>query len=123
MSKNLSDNFSDLSKTTKKYIEARIDLVKLTFLEKATNITVSLIDRLVLTMLSALIVLFALAAFVVWYGQTYHDYLAGLLITVGILVVLTVLFLLFKKRMITSSVLRDYSSMLFEEEEDKEGEL
>ncbi|HKJ42620.1 MAG TPA: hypothetical protein VKA27_11040 [Sunxiuqinia sp.] len=123
MSKNLSDNFNELSEITKKYIQARIDLVKLSFLEKATHVTAYLIDSLVLILLIALIILFALAAFVAWYGQTYHDYLTGLLIAIGILVVITVLFLLFKKRIVTSAVLRGYSSMLFDEEEKKKEEL
>lgn len=120
MSKNLSDNFSELSETTKKYIQARIELVKLSFLEKATHITAYLIDSLVLILLVVLIVLFALAAFVVWYGQTYHDYLTGLLLAIGMLVVLTVLFILFKKRIVTSAVLKGYSSILFDEEKKKE---
>ena len=120
MSKNLSDNLNELSEATKKYIQARVDLVKLSFLEKSTRVTAYLIDSLVLILFGALILLFSLAAFVAWYGQVYHDYLTGLLLAIGILVVLAVLFLLLKKQIVTSAVLKGYSSMLFDEDKKEE---
>lgn len=120
MSKNLSDNFNELGDVTKKYVQTRIDLVKLTVLSKATQVTSYLISNLILALGGALILFFVLAAFVVWYGQTYGDYLTGLLLAIGVLVVLFVLFALFRNQIISSMVLRKYSSMLFEEEEEEE---
>lgn len=120
MSKNLSDNINELSDVTKKYVQTRIDLVKLTVLSKATQVTSYLISNLILALGGALILFFVLAAFVVWYGQTYGDYLTGLLLAIGVLVVLFVLFALFRNQLISSMVLRKYSSMLFEEEEEEE---
>ena len=122
MSKNLSDNLSGLNDAAKQYIQARVDLIKLSVLSKATHLTTYLINSLVIILFGALIVMFALAAFVAWYGEVYHDYLTGLLLAVIILVVCAVLFFLFKKKIVTSAVLRSYSTMLFEEnrkEEDK----
>lgn len=120
MSRDLSDNIGELSQVSKKYIQTRIDLVKLTILGKATQITTHLISSFLLTVAGALILFFALAAFVVWYGQVYHDYLTGLLLVTGFLVFLTLLFALFKNQLITSFVLRKYSTMLFEDEEEEE---
>lgn len=120
MSKNLSDNINELSDVTKKYVQTRIDLVKLTVLSKATQVTSYLISNLILALGGALILFFVLAAFVVWYGQTYGDYLTGLLLAIGVLVVVFVLFALFRNQLISSMVLRKYSSMLFEEEEEEE---
>lgn len=120
MSRNLSDSIGELSDVSRKYIQTRIDLVKLTILGKATQVTTYLISSFLLTMAGALILFFGLAAFVVWYGQVYHDYLTGLLLVTGFLVFLTVLFALFKKQLITSFVLRKYASMLFEEDEEEE---
>ena len=93
---------------------------KLTVLSKATQVTSYLISNLILALGGALILFFVLAAFVVWYGQTYGDYLTGLLLAIGVLVVLFVLFALFRNQLISSMVLRKYSSMLFEEEEEEE---
>lgn len=120
MSKNLSDDIGELGEVSKKYIQTRIDLVKLTLLGKATQITTYLIGNLLLTMAGALILFFGLAAFVAWYGQVYHDYLTGLLLATGILVFLTLLLVLLRKRLITSFVLRKYSSMLFEDDEEED---
>ncbi len=120
MSKNLSDNINELGDVTKKYVQTRIDLVKLTVLSKATQVTSYLISNLILALGGALILFFVLVAFVVWYGQTYGDYLTGLLLAIGVLVVLFVLFALFRNQLISSMVLRKYSSMLFEEEEEEE---
>ncbi|MGQ8335995.1 hypothetical protein ACUNWD_05540 [Sunxiuqinia sp. A32] len=123
MSKNLSDNINDLGKVSKKYIQARIDLIKLILLEKATEITSYLINSLVLILLGALVLMFSLGAFVAWYGQVYHDYLTGILLAVGILIVVIILFVVYRKKIVTTSVLENYSSILFEGEEKNKGEL
>ena len=120
MSNNLSNSFSDLSDTAKKYIHARIDLVKLTVLGKITRSTSFIVSSLVIILLGMLVLLFSLAAFVVWYGQVYHDYLTGLLLAIGILVVVAILFMVFRKQLITSTVLRMYSSILFEDDDEEE---
>ncbi|WP_159518374.1 hypothetical protein [Sunxiuqinia indica] len=120
MSKNLSDNFSELSDVAQKYVQARVDLVKLSVLNKATSVTTYLIGHFIVSLGGALILFFGLAALVVWYGQTYHDYLTGLLLAIGVLVVLTVLFALLKNKLLTTIVLRKYSSMLFDEDDDEE---
>ena len=118
MSKNLSDNFSGVSDTVKEYIKARFDLIKLGMLEKATQISALLIGGLISVLLIMIAVFFAFAAFVVWYGQVYNDYLTGLFIAVGSLFVLAILFFVLKKPLLTSIILRKYSSILFDENEE-----
>ncbi|MGQ7869623.1 phage holin family protein [Sunxiuqinia sp. sy24] len=120
MSKNLSDNVSELSDVTKKYVQTRIELVKLSVLSRVTQVTSYLIGTLVLITGGAMILFFVFAAFVAWYGQVYHDYLTGLLLVIGVLAVLTILFVLLKKQIVTSIVLRKYSSLLFEDEKEDE---
>ncbi len=120
MSKNLSDNFNELSDVSKRYVQARIDLVKLTVLNRATGVTTYLLGNFILSLGGALILFFGLAALVVWYGQTYQDYLTGLLLAIGVLVVLTVLFALLKNKLLTTIVLRKYSSMFFDEDDEEE---
>ncbi|WP_299582809.1 phage holin family protein [uncultured Sunxiuqinia sp.] len=119
MSKNLSDNVNELSEVTKKYVQTRIELLKLSVLSKVTQVTSYFISTLVLITGVAMVVFFCFAAFVAWYGQVYHDYLTGLLLVIGVLVVLVVLFALLKKQLVTSLVLRKYSSLLFDDEEEE----
>lgn len=123
MSKGLSDSINELSEVTKKYIQTRIELVKLTVLSKTSQITAYLIGNLILTLLGALILFFLLVAFIVWYGQLYNDYLTGLLLAIIFLVLLFILFVLLKNRILTPLILRHYSTMLFEDEEEEEDEV
>lgn len=123
MSKGLSDSINELSEVTKKYIQTRIELVKLTVLSKTSQITAYLIGNLILTLLGALILFFLLVAFIVWYGQLYNDYLTGLLLAIIFLVLLFILFVLLKNRILTPLILRHYSTMLFEDEEEEGDEV
>lgn len=118
MSNNLSNSISELSETAKEYVQVKIDLLKLSVLSKATRMTTAVINSLVLILFGAIILLFSLAALVIWYGQRYDDYLTGLLLAIGILIVLAVLFLLLKKHVVTSTVMQNYSSILFDEEKE-----
>lgn len=120
MSRNLSDSLGELNEASRKYIQTRVEMIKLTILGKATQITTHLVSSFILTMVGVLILFFGLSAFVVWYGQVYHDYLTGLLLVLGLLVFLMLLFALFRKQLITSFVLRIYSSMLFDEDEEED---
>ena len=61
-------------------------------------------------------------AFVVWYESMYGDYLTGLLIVLGLVVILGILFIIFRNNLITSKVLRTISSILLEPDEDDEEE-
>jgi len=120
MSNNLSDSFSGLGEATKKYIRIRLELMKLSALGKATKITAQVITGLMLLVISTVMLMFVLAAFVVWYGQTYNgDYLTGLLFAIGILIVLAILALVLKP-VFTTIILRKYSSMFVDETEKTE---
>jgi cytochrome c biogenesis protein CcdA len=118
MRKDPSDNFNGITDTAKEYIKARFDLIKLTVLGKSTQITTLIVGGLISVFVILMAIFFAFAAFVVWYGQTYNDYLTGLLIVVVSLVVLAILFFLLKKPLLTSIILRKYSDKLFDENEE-----
>ena len=117
MRTNLADRVVRLTKALEEYFFLRIDLVKLTAIEKITKITVLIISIVVTVVLSGLFILFASAAFVVWYGQHYGDYLMGLFIISGFIVLLNVLFYLFRGQLITSSIIKALSRIFFNEED------
>lgn len=116
MSKDLTENIGELSGSTKSYVQAKIDLAKLTLLEKVTRFTSYFFNSIVVMLLSLLGVSFGAAAFVVWYGQTFDDYFVGLLIAGGCLIAVAVIFILLGKKIVTNSVIRNFSEILFEEE-------
>lgn len=117
MSSDLSKNIGELNGSVKSYVQAKIDLVKLTLLEKTTRFTAYLFNFIVVVLFSILIIGFAAAAFAVWYGQKHQDYFEGLLIAGGCLIVTGLLFVLFRKKVITNSVIKNFSEILFEEED------
>ena len=114
----MSERIVRLTKAMEEYLLLSIDMVKLTILEKLTRVTVLIISIMVSVILGGLFILFASAAFVVWYGQQYGDYLIGLFIISGIIILLNVLFYLLKGRLITSSIIKALSGILFSKEED-----
>ena len=114
----IGDKIVRLTNALQEYLFLSIDLVKLTAIEKITQITVLIISSIVTIVLSGLFILFACAAFVVWYGQHYGDYLMGLFIISGFIILLNVLFYILRGQLITSSIIKALSRILFEKEED-----
>lgn len=121
MSKNLTEDIGELGGSAKSYVKAKIDLAKLTLIEKTTRFTSYLFSMIVIMLFLILIIGFGAAAFAIWYGQNYNDYFEGVLIAGGFLIVLALLFILLRHQIVTNPVLRNFSDILFEEKEEKEG--
>ncbi|SHJ29604.1 Putative Holin-X, holin superfamily III [Tangfeifania diversioriginum] len=117
MSKDLAKNIGELNGSVKSYVQAKVDLAKLTLLEKVSRSISYLFNMIVVTLLFSLVIGFGAAAFAVWYGQTYHNYFEGVLIAGGFLIIVAVGFLLFRKKIVTNSVISNFSEILFEEDE------
>ncbi|MBW6534816.1 MAG: phage holin family protein [Mariniphaga sp.] len=119
MSKDLTKNLGELNGSVKSYVQAKIDLVKLRFLEKTTRFTSYFFTFLVVLMFIMLVIGFGATAFAVWYGETYNNYVTGLLIAGGVLILLALIFILLRKHIVTTSVLRNFSEILFEDEDEE----
>lgn len=122
MKTSLSNNLSELGKTIQEYVQLRLDLTKLTALEKMTRISVFLISLLVMILLVSLFFIFFAAAFVVWYGDKFQDYLTGLFIVSSVVVVLGLLFYIFRRALVTTPIIKNLSEILFEDEFNTENE-
>lgn len=118
MSSDLSKNITKINKSAKKYFETKVDLIKLSFLEKSTRFTALLINLWILGSLFILIIGFLFAAFAIWYGSKYGNYAEGMLIAGGLLLLLALIFVVFRKRLVTNTVLRHYSKIIFDESND-----
>lgn len=120
MGKDLSDDLMELNDSVKNYLNTKVDLVKLTFLEKITRFTSFLISFQILILCVFVIVTFLAVAFAIWYGQEYDNLVDGMLIASGFLLFLALVFIPFRKKLITSNLLRNFSKILFEEDESKD---
>ena len=118
MKRNLSNSLAILNKTILDYFKIRVKLVKLDVLQKMTKMSVFIISTVVFMMLGSIFFLFASTAFVIWFGNTFGNYLTGLLIISGILLLLGIFFYLSRRSLFTSFIIRNLSSILFEEDED-----
>ncbi|HKL31561.1 MAG TPA: hypothetical protein VJ919_03445 [Tangfeifania sp.] len=121
MSKNLTENIGELSGSAKSYVQAKIDLAKLTLLGKMSRFTSSLFTLIVVVLFSMLVIGFGAAAFAIWYGQTYNNYFEGVLIAGGSLIFVGLIFVLLRHKILTNPLLRNFSEILFEEDETEEG--
>lgn len=117
MSNELTKNISELSGSAKNYVQTKVDLLKLSLMEKTSRFATYLFSLMVVVLFATLIITFIAAAFAVWYGQTYNNYVDGVLIATGCLFVIGVVIILLRKMLITSSVIRNLSEIMFEEEE------
>ncbi len=119
MKDQLTENFTELNKAIKHYIQARIDLVKLLFLKKTSTFMSLLFGVLVSILFLTMIVTFTGAAFTIWYGQTFGNYLTGALIVLGALLAVFIIFIVFRKKFLTSFFISKASQILFEEDEEE----
>lgn len=117
MSSELTKSIGELNNSAKKYFQTKVDLVKISLLEKTTRITSFMITFWVLLTFLIWIVVFIAAAFAVWYGTAYQNYTEGLLIASGGLFAVSLLFILFRKKIITPSLLKNFSEIIFEDED------
>lgn len=117
MSDNLTESMAGLNEAVKQYVQTRIDMVKLLFLKKTSKYMSILFGMLITILLSTLVLAFAGVIFTLWYGQTYNNYLEGAGIVLGSLILLLVVFLIFRKTLLTSFFLSNFSEILFEDDE------
>lgn len=119
MSKDIKSNFGELNDSLKEYVQIKVDLFKLSLLEKTTRFTSYLFVFQVVLKFVVLIVGFAAATFAVWYGEKHDNLVGGLLIATGVLIVLALVFIFFRKQLVTNPILRNFSEILMEDEEQK----
>ncbi len=122
MSNDLTKNISKLNDSAKNYFQVKVDLIKISLLEKSTKITAMFINILIMILSIFWMLGFAVAAFAAWYGKTYNNYPKGILIAAGIMLILVLLFIVFRKNIITTSVLRYYSRIIFDDENENKDE-
>ena len=116
MSKDLIENVSELNDSVKSYIKTKVDLIKLSILEKTTRFISYIFSMLVIILFSIMVIGFLFAAFAVWYGQTSGNYYAGLLIAAGCMVIIAALFIMLRNKIITNSVIKKFAEIIYEED-------
>jgi len=115
----LTENISELNDIIKSYLEARIDLWKVLFLEKTTKLGTYFISAISIVVAILFMFVFLAFAFSFWYGDTYGKISDGFLISAGFFVLMAILLFLLRKPLFSNSIIKKVASLIFTDEGDK----
>jgi hypothetical protein len=116
----ISDNFSELTENVKKYINLRIDLVKLILTEKLARMATVFLLINILFIVSMFLLLFLSFGFIYWYGEMIGPMWEGALIVAGVYLLIGVMILIFRVQIIMNPLIRQISKVLMEEKDENE---
>lgn len=114
------ENVSEIVTIVRSYVNARIELWKLTLLEKTSLAGALFLSSVIIVIIIAFCLLFLSLAFTYWYAEKTGDFATGFLIAAGFYVIVGIIFILFRKYLITRTVIKSISSILFAEDESEE---
>jgi len=117
-----SGNMAEMIKIARSYVNTRIELWKLSLLEKTSLAGAFFLSSVVIVLIIAFCLLFVSLAFAYWYGQRTGDLAMGFLITAGFYVILGLIFILNRKTIITGPIIRSLTSILYKDDEPQEPE-
>ena len=117
MSKDLTDSIAELNGSVRNYVQVKLDLIKLTLIEKAAKVISLIYVLAVVLFFFLLIIAVGVAAFAVWYGEKFNDYVGGLLIAGGGLILITLLLLVIGRKMLSNSIIRGFAGKMFVDKE------
>jgi len=117
MKENITDSFQKLKDTATDYAKLQLKLFKLCIIQKINEISVLIISSFIFIFIGFIFLLFISAAFVVWYGTTFGNYLTALLIIIGFIVLLFLIFYFKGRKWLSSGIMKNLSSIISEDEE------
>ena len=115
-------NMAEMIKIARSYVNTRIELWKLSLLEKTSLAGAFFLSSVVIVLIIAFCLLFVSLAFAYWYGQQTGDLAMGFLITAGFYVIVGLIFILNRKNIITGPIIRSLTSILYKDDEPQEPE-
>jgi len=116
----IADNVSEVIDSARKYIDANIDLLKLTLLERLSKVVSLIISTTLVMLVASLFVLFFSIAASIFLGHLLHSLESGFLIVSGIYLLLIFLFWRLRKKLVINPVIRSLNEILFPENESDE---
>mgnify|MGYP006279139207 CR=1 FL=1 len=115
--KTITENLEGLNESIVRYVNARIELLKLQLIENISKIGTFFLTS-VFIFFSILLILILLAfAFSHWYANNYGTLSEGFLISVGFVVVIAIIVFLLRKPLFMNSIVRIVSKIIFQEKE------
>lgn len=116
MDKKILKEFEELNVPLKEYLNVQLELEKLALLKKLSRFGAYFFKVIVIVYFYILIIGFFLGALAVWFGRTFDNYFAGVLIAGAGLLAVTVLLIVMRKRIALNSALANLSDILLNDE-------
>ncbi|MFW5700618.1 MAG: phage holin family protein [Cyclobacteriaceae bacterium] len=120
--KSFSSNVTEIIAIARSYVNTRIELWKLSLLEKTALAGAFFLGSVIIVLIVAFCLLFFSLAFAFWYGQRTGDLSLGFLILAGIYLVLGLIFIISRKRLITGPIIRSLSAIIYEDDDNESEE-
>ncbi len=115
--KSFKVNVAEIISIARSYVNARIELWKLSLLEKASLAGAHFLSTVIVVLIVAFCLLFISLAFAFWYGQQTGDMVTGFLITAGFYVVVGLVFLISRNFFVTGPVIKALSRIMYKEDQ------
>jgi LPXTG-motif cell wall-anchored protein len=113
-----TENAGDIFVLAKSYVKTRIELWKLSLLEKISKAGTFFLVAFIMVIIIAFCLIFISLAFAFWYGQMTGDLATGFLILAGFYLLLGLILILARKRIILTPIIRVLSSIMYDEDKD-----
>lgn len=120
--RSLVENISELNDVIKSYIEARLDLWKIIFLQKITRLGTYLLSTIIIAIILLIVSVFLTLAFTQWYSNSYGPLSEAYLITAGFYVLVGALVFFLRKSLFSNMMVRNIASIIFSDEDEENNE-
>ncbi|MCF8303665.1 MAG: phage holin family protein [Bacteroidales bacterium] len=120
--KSLPDSFAELAESVKVYLTLRLNLFKLSFIEKASRIISLSWTFTVVAVFFSLFLGFLSIAGALWLGDLLNNTPLGFLIIAGFYLLLFVIFLAFRKQLIMRPIIKIMAEIMFSDDENSNDE-
>ncbi len=115
-----TENANEIIKIARSYVITRIELWKLSLLEKTSLAGAFFLSSVIIVLIVAFCLLFISLSFAFWYGQRTGDLSIGFLILAGFYLILGLIFIISRKHLITGPVVKSLSDILYSDDDEPE---
>ncbi len=120
--RSLVENISELNDVIKSYIEARLDVWKIIFLQKVTRLGTYLLSTIIIAIIILIVSVFLTLAFTQWYSNSYGFLSEAYLIVAGFYILVGALVFFLRKSLFSNMIVRNIASIIFSDEDKENNE-
>jgi hypothetical protein len=118
--KSFTSNVAEIITIARSYLNSRIELWKLSLLEKTSLAGAYFLSLVIMVLIGAFFLLFISLALAFWLEEKTGNISMGFLITAGIYFLLGIIFLISRNALITRPIIRKLSSIIYKDDDSDE---